>query len=110
MIIIINSFLFQYYRNDNKLQMYLQLEGKQKYQREAKANAQCVITGAREQCRDTVHLFIGTGCNLRKITFMSFTIDYNNDTKHHGSSSQFIFKSVRPFILRFVFVPKLYRQ
>jgi hypothetical protein len=110
MIIIINSFLFHYYRNDDKLQMYLRLEGKQKYQREAKANAQCVIIGAREQCRDIVHLFIGTGCNLRKVTFMSFTIDYNNDTKHHGSSSQFIFKSVRPFILRFVFVPKLYRQ
>jgi hypothetical protein len=89
--------------------MYLRLEGKQKYQREAKANAQCVITGEREQYRDTVHLFIGTGCNLRKITFMSFTIDYNNDTKHHGCSNQFIFKSVRPFILRFVFVPKLYR-
>jgi hypothetical protein len=87
MIIIINSFLFHYYRNDNKLQIYLRLEGKQKYQREAKANVQCVITEAREQCRDTVHLFIGTGCNLRKI-----------------------FKSVRPFILRFVFVRKLYRQ
>jgi hypothetical protein len=50
MIIIINSFLSHYYRNDNKLQMYLRLEGKQKYQREAKANAQCMITGAREQC------------------------------------------------------------
>jgi hypothetical protein len=34
-----------------------------------------VITRSREQCRGTVHLFIGTGCNLRKITFMSFTID-----------------------------------
>jgi hypothetical protein len=47
MIIIINSFLFHYCRNDYKLQMYLQLEGKQKYQREAKTNAQCVITGER---------------------------------------------------------------
>jgi hypothetical protein len=68
-----------------------------------------MITGSREQCHDTVHLFIGTRCNLRKITFMSFTIDYNNDTKHHVFLSQFIFKSVRPFILRFVFVPKFYR-
>jgi hypothetical protein len=68
-----------------------------------------VITVSREQYRDTVHLFIGTGCNLRKITFMSFSINYNNDTKHHGSLSQFIFKSVRSFILRFVFVPKMYR-
>jgi hypothetical protein len=40
---------------------------------------------------------------------MSFTIDYNNDTKHHGSLSQSIFKSVRPFILRSVILPKLYR-
>jgi hypothetical protein len=30
---------------------------------------------------------------------MSFTIDYNNNTKHHGSLSQSIFKSVRPFVL-----------
>jgi hypothetical protein len=45
MIIINNSFLFYYCRNDNNLQMYLRLEGKQKYQREAKTNAQCVITG-----------------------------------------------------------------
>jgi hypothetical protein len=45
MIIIINSFLFHYCKNDSKLEMYLQLEGKQKYQREAKTNAQCAITG-----------------------------------------------------------------
>jgi hypothetical protein len=43
-----------------------------------------VITGLREQCRGTVHLSIGTGCNLRKITFKSFTIDYNNDTNIMG--------------------------
>jgi hypothetical protein len=82
--------------------VYLRLE--QKYKRDVS-----VITGSREQYRDTIHLFIGTGCNLHKITFMSFTINYNNDTKHHVSLSQFIFKSIRPFILRFVFVPKLYR-
>jgi hypothetical protein len=45
MIIIINLFLSHYCKNDNKLKMYLQLEGKQKYQREAKTNAQCAITG-----------------------------------------------------------------
>jgi hypothetical protein len=55
MIIIINSFLFHYSKNDNKLQMYLRLEGKQKYQREAKTNAQCVITG--EQVNSTGVLF-----------------------------------------------------
>jgi hypothetical protein len=47
MIIIINLFLFHYYKNDNTIQMYLRLEGKQKYQREVKTNTQCVITGER---------------------------------------------------------------
>jgi hypothetical protein len=47
MIIIINLFLFYYCKNDNELQMYLRLEGKQKYQREAKTNAQYVITEKR---------------------------------------------------------------
>jgi hypothetical protein len=51
MIITINSFLFHYCKNDNKLQMYLWLEGKQKYQREAKTNAQCVVT--REHMNST---------------------------------------------------------
>jgi hypothetical protein len=54
-----------------------------------------MITRLCEQCRGTIHIFIGTGCNLCKITFMSFTVDYNNDTKHRESLSQFIFKSVR---------------
>jgi hypothetical protein len=40
---------------------------------------------------------------------MPFTIVYNNDTKCHGSLSHFIFKSVHPFVLRSVTVPKLYR-
>jgi hypothetical protein len=35
--------------------MYLRLEGKQKYQREAKTNAQCVIT--REPVNSTGVLF-----------------------------------------------------
>jgi hypothetical protein len=66
-------------------------------------------TRLREQYRDTVYLFIRTGRSLCKITFMSFTIDYNNDTRHHGSLSHFIFKSVDPFVSRSVIVPKLYR-
>jgi hypothetical protein len=67
------------------------------------------VTRFREQYRGTVHLFIGTGRSLCKITFMPLTNDYNNDTKHHGSLSHFIFKSVHPFVLRSVTVPKLYR-
>jgi hypothetical protein len=110
MIIIINSFLFHYCKNDNKLQMYLRLEGKQKYQREAKTNAQCAITGEREQYWGTVHLFIGTGRSLCIITFMPFTMNYNNDTEYYGSLSHFIFKLVQPFVLRHVTVPKLYSR
>jgi hypothetical protein len=111
MIIIINLFLFHYCKNDNKLQMYLRLEGKQKYQREAKTNAQCVITGkTREQYRGTVHLFIGTVHSLYIITFIPFTMNYNNDTEYYGSLSHFIFKSVHPFVLRHITVSKLYSR
>jgi hypothetical protein len=90
--------------------MYLRLKEKQKYQREAKANAQRVITGEREQYMGSVHLFIGTGRSLCIITFMPFTMSYNNDTEYHGSLSHFIFKSVHPFVLRHVTVPKLYSR
>jgi hypothetical protein len=78
-----------------------------------KQNAKCnvpAITRFREQYRGTVHLFIGTGRILCIITFMPFTTDYNNDTKYHGSLGHFIFKSVHPFVLRHVTVPKLYRR
>jgi hypothetical protein len=63
---------------------------------------------AREQYRGTVHLFIGTVHSLYIITFIPFTMNYNNDTEYHGSLSHFIFKSVHPFVLRHVTVPKLY--
>jgi hypothetical protein len=67
------------------------------------------ITRLREQYRGTVHLFIGTGRSLCIITFMPFTVGYNNDTKYHRSLGHFIFKSVHPFVLRHVTMPKLYR-
>jgi hypothetical protein len=66
------------------------------------------VTRLREQYRGTVHLFIGTGHSLCKITFVSFTIDYNNDTKHLGSLGHFIFKSVHPFVSRSTIVLKLH--
>jgi hypothetical protein len=68
------------------------------------------ITRLREQYMGNVHLFIGTGRSLCIITFMPFTIDYTNDTKYHGSLGHFIFKSVHPFILGCVTMPKLYRR
>jgi hypothetical protein len=66
--------------------------------------------GAREQYRGTVHLFIGTVHSMFIITFIPFTMNYNNDTEYHGSLSHFIFKSVHPFVLRHVTVLKLYSR
>jgi hypothetical protein len=109
MIIIINPFLFHYCRNDNELQMYLRLGEKQKYQREAKNKCSMRdYRSTREQYGGTVHLFIGTVHNLYIITFMPFTMNYNNDKEYHGSLSHFIFKLVHPFVLKHVTVPKLY--
>jgi hypothetical protein len=80
----------------------------------AESNNSSVMCQRLQDCvnstRGTVHLFIGTGRSLCKIIFMPFTIDYNNDTAHHGSLGHFIFKSVHPFDLRHVTVPKLYRR
>jgi hypothetical protein len=66
-----------------------------------------VNTSQREQYRDTVHLFIGTGRSLCGFTFMSFITDYNYDTGYHGPIGLFIFKSVPPFVSRRVTMPKL---
>ncbi|NP_001170681.1 uncharacterized protein LOC100384746 [Zea mays] len=51
----------------------------------------------REQYGDTVHLFIGTGHNPYKITFMPFTLDNNSIVICRGPNSLFIFKSVSLF-------------
>jgi hypothetical protein len=48
----------------------------------------------REQYGGTVHLFIGTGHNLCKITFMPFTFDNNSIVICRGLNSLFISKSV----------------
>jgi hypothetical protein len=66
-----------------------------------------VNTSQREQCRDTVHLFIGTGRSLCGFTFMSFINDYNHDTDYHGPIGLFIFKSVPPIVSKRVIMPKL---
>jgi hypothetical protein len=68
----------------------------------------CDYRRVREQYKGTVHLFIGTVDSLYIITFIPFTMNYNNGTEYHGSLSHFIFKSVHPFVLRHVTVPKLY--
>jgi hypothetical protein len=89
-------------KNNVELHLYLQLERRQKYKCDAR-----VSISQREQYRSIVHLFIGTGRSLVKITFMSSTTSYNHDTNYHGSISLFLFKSVQPFVSRHVAAPKL---
>jgi hypothetical protein len=54
-------------KNNIELHLYLRLDRRQKYKRDAQAN-----TSQREQYEGIVHLFIGTGRSLCKITFMPF--------------------------------------
>jgi hypothetical protein len=91
-------------KSNIELHSYLRFDRKQRYKCDARAS-----TSQREQYGGTVHLFIGTGRSLCKITFMSsFTASYNHDTNYHGPISLFIFKSVQPFVLKRVAMPKLH--
>jgi hypothetical protein len=76
-------------------------EGK-KSEHDAQAN-----TNQREQYGGTVHLFIGTGRNPVKITFIYSTTSYNHDINYHGPIGLFLFKSVQPFVSRHAAMPKL---
>jgi hypothetical protein len=67
-------------KNNIELHLYLRLDRRQKSKRDARVN-----TSQREQYGGTVHLFIGMGRSLVKITFMSSTTSYNHDTNYHGS-------------------------
>jgi hypothetical protein len=89
-------------KNNIELHLYLRLDRRQRYKRDARAN-----TSQREQYRGTVHLFIGTGHSPVKITFMSSTTSYNHDTNYHGSTGLFLFKSVQPFVSRRIAMSKL---
>jgi hypothetical protein len=62
-------------------------------------------TSQREQYGGIVHLFIGTGCSLCKITFMPFMFTIDLMTIQRGLDSLFPFKSV-PFS---AVDPKLHR-
>jgi hypothetical protein len=66
-----------------------------------------VNTSQREQYEVTVHLFIGTGRSPVEITFMSSITNYKHDTNYQGLNGLFLFKSVSPFVLRRVIMPKL---
>jgi hypothetical protein len=88
-------------KNNIELHLYLWLDRRQKYKRDAQAS-----TSQREQYGGTVHLFIGTGRSLYEITFIPFTTNYSHDTNYHGPICLFIFKSVQPFVSRRVVMPK----
>jgi hypothetical protein len=53
-----------------------------------------VITSQREQYGVTVHLFIGIGYSLDKITFISLTFSNGHKVSCRGLRSLFSFKSV----------------
>jgi hypothetical protein len=88
--------------NNIELHLYLRLDRRQKSKRDARVN-----TSQREQYGGTVHLFIGTGRSPVKITFMSLMTSYNHGTNYHGLIGLFLFKSVQPFVSRYVAMPKL---
>jgi hypothetical protein len=74
-----------------ELHLYLRLDRRQKSKRDARVN-----TSQREQYGGTVHLFIGIGRSLCKITFMSFMFTIDLRIIYRGLDSLFLFKSV-PF-------------
>jgi hypothetical protein len=55
-----------------------------------------MITSQREQYCVTVHLFIGTGRSLGKITFMSLTFIVSQKVSCRGLSSLFLLGRFHP--------------
>jgi hypothetical protein len=75
--------------NNIELHLYLRLDRRKKSKRDTH-------TSQREQYEGTVHLFIGTGRSLCKITFMPFMFTIDLRTIQQGLDSLFPFKSI-PF-------------
>jgi hypothetical protein len=65
--------------------------------KESKGTSVMRMPSQREQYRNTVHLFIGTGRSPYKITLMPFTSINNSIVILQGLIWLFIFKSVSPF-------------
>jgi hypothetical protein len=65
--------------------------------KESKGTSVMPMPSQREQYRNTVHLFIGTGRSPYKITLMPFTFINNSIIILRGLIWLFIFKSVSPF-------------
>jgi hypothetical protein len=76
-------------KNNIELHLYLWLDRRQKNKCDARAS-----TSQREQYGGTVHLFIGIGRSLCKITFMPFMFTIDLMTIQQGLDSLFPFKSV----------------
>jgi hypothetical protein len=85
--------------NNIELHLYHRFDRRQKSGRDMRVN-----TSQREQYGVTVHLFIGTGRSLCRITFMplTFTIDFG--IIYRGLDILFPFKSVSLSIAK----PKLF--
>jgi hypothetical protein len=75
--------------NNIELHLYLRLDRRQKSRSDARVN-----TSQREQYGVTVHLYIGTGRSLCKITFMPFMFTIDLRTIYRGLDSLFLFKSI----------------
>jgi hypothetical protein len=76
------------------LHLYLRLNRRWKSKSDPR-----VIRIQREQHGVIVHLFIGTGRSLHKITFMSPTFTVDHKASRRGLSSLFFFRSVSSFTI-----------
>jgi hypothetical protein len=65
--------------------------------KESKGTSVMSMPSQREQYRNTVHLFIGTGRSPYKITLMPLAFINNSIVILRGLIWLFIFKSVSPF-------------
>jgi hypothetical protein len=72
-----------------ELHLYLRLDRRRKFRCDVRVN-----TSQRVQYGATVHLFIGTGRSLCKITFMPLTFNIDLGITYRGLDSLFPFKSV----------------
>jgi hypothetical protein len=75
--------------NNIELHLYLRLNRRWKSKCDVRVN-----TSQREKYGVTVHLFIGTGRSLCKITSMPFMFTIDLRTIYQGLDSLFLFKSV----------------
>jgi hypothetical protein len=86
---ILSIYLYYIIVNNIKLHLYLRLDSRQKSRRDVRAN-----TSQREQYGAIVHLFIGAGHSLCKITSMPLTFTIDLRIIYRRLDSLFSFKSV----------------